>query len=839
MTWTAERIPIWVPPVPGEALDSWMEAYARRLAVPAAGFLDLIGLPKAKPQLMVRRLTPGECRVLSLRTGVAPDRLVQMTLEPWDGLVVTIGEGNRQMLRPPAWRRYGSETRYCPACLGEGQGRWPLTWRLPWSFACTHHNLLLRDLCPACGRPPRIHSPHRNRPSTPGTCLAGMGKGTGMRCGAPLVQAATASPPRDGLILSAQRQVNETLLGSDVRMETAQSRARELYRLARRALKNTHGDLASAPTAIHDILTEAGGRLPEFDNLHQGNDPVSTAIGTAAACVILDTGHPSSEEVFAWLLATDLAAWSRPAVISWLQDAWLPISPRMAARAATRMDSALPLRTRVRHGTTTGSPVWSSLTDDDVRRRASRIPAMLWPSWTLRLLPATTPAPHRLAGFRRFCATLMLLHGSLYDQQQAAALLNIARPRAQRRAFDEAVADSDLHALITTLVRLAQVLDNEPSPIDYGRRRELFRDTTLTFDQRYYEQLCHQHGLHATARYTKYMRWHVLKLLLSGNPGDATCTPVGPAKFRHRLPSDLTAFLVQQAAANLAAHGITEPIQWEPSAHCIDDLAAPGIAAEATSPDSLTAVGTKQDAHATGIGKAHLELIEEATVLSSLSHPQPPKARLPWHFVPRRGALAPDELRRLYQEQGLDQKPIAALAGCSTGAVRNALRDAKIPLRERRAPRSLEQTISQDWLQAEYTTKGRSSPDIARELGVHPNDVLKLMRKWAIPRDSHRSNPFASAEAALSPAMKRVCATGNSLQRLRHVTEIPGHRTLTAAADTLRVAVSVLSHQLQGIEIATGFTVIARTRPLTATPAGQEFLSEAKRLLKILNQPEP
>lgn len=87
--------------------------------------------------------------------------------------------------------------------------------------------------------------------------------------------------------------------------------------------------------------------------------------------------------------------------------------------------------------------------------------------------------------------------------------------------------------------------------------------------------------------------------------------------------------------------------------------------------------------------------------------------------------------------------------------------------------------------------------------------------------------------------MKRVCATGNSLQRLRHVTEIPGHQTLTAAADALGVAVSVLSHQLQGIEIATGFTVIARTRPLTATPAGQEFLSEAKQLLKILNQPEP
>jgi hypothetical protein len=50
-------------------------------------------------------------------------------------------------------RRDGS--RYCPQCLAARNGRWMLTWRLPWSFACTTHGAVLADDCPACGQAPR------------------------------------------------------------------------------------------------------------------------------------------------------------------------------------------------------------------------------------------------------------------------------------------------------------------------------------------------------------------------------------------------------------------------------------------------------------------------------------------------------------------------------------------------------------------------------------------------------------------------------------------------------------------------------------------------------------
>ena len=58
-------------------------------------------------------------------------------------------------------RRDGSH--YCPKCLTARDGRWMLSWRLPWSFACTAHGTVLLDDCPACGRPPRPQ-PRLGRP---------------------------------------------------------------------------------------------------------------------------------------------------------------------------------------------------------------------------------------------------------------------------------------------------------------------------------------------------------------------------------------------------------------------------------------------------------------------------------------------------------------------------------------------------------------------------------------------------------------------------------------------------------------------------------------------------
>lgn len=831
--WTDERIPIWVPPLPGEGLDSWLEAYARRLKVPAAEFLDLVGIPAAKPHLMVRQLTAEERRVLSVRTGIDASQLTEMTLEPWDGLVISIGAENRRLLRPPAWRRYGTDTRYCPACLGETQGRWPLAWRLPWSFACARHNLLLLDRCSTCSQRPPVHSRHRHRPSSPGTCLASVSPRAGDRCGAPLDQAAAVDAPPDGSVMSAQRQVNEALLASRLATDESKQRAQEIYRLARRSLKCIVLGLDTAPKAVHDILAEAGGQIPEVSNLHQGNDSHSTAVGVAAACLALDTGHLASEEVFAWLVATDFASWSRNAAISWLQDAWLPIGPRVTARAVAHADSRLPLRTRIRHGTTTSEPTWTTLAKEDVQRRASRMPAMLWPSWAMRLLPTTTSAPGMTAGFRRACAILMLLHGSACDQQQAATLLGIGRPRAQRSAFDKALGDHDPRTLIIVLVQLARKLDQTEPPIDYARRRAVFNEATVTFDEDAYQRLCLRHVISSPR--SDHMRWHLLKLLRGSDPGDSPRTPAALSKFRHRLTTPFSAFLQQQALGNLSAHGLSEPVQWEPPLDWSAPPDWPGTHPETIDPARLMAPFSGALPPAAGLEESLLHLYEEVTGASTRSPARPP-ARAPGHRVPRQGPLAPDELRSLYEEQQLELKQIAALAGCGIKAVHNALRDAQIPLRTRRPAGSMERLITPERLRTEYHRKCRSAADIARELGVHKNDVFKLMRKWDIARDAHPSNPFAQLSIPLSPAMTRITATRNCLQRLRRITKLPGQRSLSAAARSLGFSLDSLRYQLRSIEKTAGFTIIEKTAPLTATPAGRILLAEAHQLLNSLDE---
>lgn len=70
--WTDGRIPLWVPPVEGEALDSWIEAYARRLAVTGGEFTRFLGLSGTDPRFMVRRLTDTEHHALASRTGLTP-----------------------------------------------------------------------------------------------------------------------------------------------------------------------------------------------------------------------------------------------------------------------------------------------------------------------------------------------------------------------------------------------------------------------------------------------------------------------------------------------------------------------------------------------------------------------------------------------------------------------------------------------------------------------------------------------------------------------------------------------------------------------------------------------
>jgi hypothetical protein len=132
----------------------------------------------------------------------------------------------------------------------------------------------------------------------------------------------------------------------------------------------------------------------------------------------------------------------------------------------------------------------------------------------------------------------------------------------------------DLTPLASVLAQLAFALDEHGSPIDYARRRALFTDLrSVTLDLDACTRLRLQHGWSAGyAPREAVLRWYLLVLLTGEHPAiPGTKKPFSWRcnNFRSGAPRLLRVFLRQQAEANLARHGITEPVTWEPPPHWV------------------------------------------------------------------------------------------------------------------------------------------------------------------------------------------------------------------------------------------------------------------------------
>ena len=153
-------LPLRVPPVPGEALDSWLEALARRHQVTVGTLVTALGwhMP-GSPGGLVAGIPAQVLRRLEQQAGLPAGRLDDAVLDRYLPLA--------------AARRRGS--RYCPSFLAERDGRWLLAWRLGWMFACTTHGVLLCDTCPSCGQAPAAApaAPGSTRPAPAPTPSSG------------------------------------------------------------------------------------------------------------------------------------------------------------------------------------------------------------------------------------------------------------------------------------------------------------------------------------------------------------------------------------------------------------------------------------------------------------------------------------------------------------------------------------------------------------------------------------------------------------------------------------------------------------------------------------------
>jgi hypothetical protein len=866
-SWTADRLPISVAPLPGEALESWIAAYARRLHTTGNDLVAHLGLGGSRIAHMALRLHDREAAILERATGVSRQALAAMTLQPHDGLAIAITPGRRALAsRFPAGRFGNARTRYCPQCLARDQGRGPVTWRLPWSFACPLHEVLLLDFCPACHRPPRPWNARRLGPRAGGACTRDNPVTSARRggCGTDLTSAEAVPLPAGGLVLAAHQHLAALMTSPPAARPAAVTELREVYATAWRALRGLHAIPGQAPPAVRAVLDETGAALPWPEDTEPGDDARTAAIGATLACLALDEASPGHEELFGWILHADRSLLKNRRYVPGLGAVarrWAWCGPGMVTKVLGGLDRDAGLHARLRYASATTRPRWPALSARAVTRRAAMIPAMLWPGWALRLLPRSpggpaadgdAPLSASCGSFRRGCASYLLLPGGppQLNFERASPLLGNHSYGTDRSALERIIyRRRDLTPLASVLAQLAYALDEHGSPIDYARRRALFTGPeSVTLDADACTRLRLQHGWSRSyAPRLAVQRWYLLMLLTGEHPAiPGTWKPFSwhCGNFRYSAPGPLRAFLRQQAEINLARHGITEPVTWEPP----DDWAAwpawPGA-----SPASLTggdagavlagAGSVHEAASALALTPEHVRLYCEITGTG----PLPATANGLPVSPSRAELLGPERLRDLYEHQNLPMTEIAALAGCATATIRRLLQLDGVPHRPayRRPPP--ESGITREWLHREYAVKLRSIDTLARERGVSAPYLKSLAANWGLPVRRHSDFSgigHLDLPAPPSPAMRAVTMRTGALRRLELITRIPGHDSIAAAARALYGGRDgALQQMIRKIERAAGFPIIDRSStPLTPTDAGRVFISEARQILRAAREQE-
>ncbi|MDO0930139.1 TniQ family protein [Streptomyces sp. TG1A-8] len=222
MSTRVRTLPIRLVPLPGEALDSWLEALARRLDSPLGEVLHHLGLPsrtgrgdhlRGIPPDWTILLGADQTAAIAHASGLDEQTVTAMTLAHYAERALRINFERRYVNRWVLWGR-GAGSRFCADCLKDSSGRWQLTWRLGWSFACPLHLQLLADCCPVCGRVPRQRPrsgevvPH---PDLCGTLSSRPGHPPSGGCGFDLTRTRTLRLPAGHPALSAQERLLEVI----------------------------------------------------------------------------------------------------------------------------------------------------------------------------------------------------------------------------------------------------------------------------------------------------------------------------------------------------------------------------------------------------------------------------------------------------------------------------------------------------------------------------------------------------------------------------------------------------------------------------------------------------
>jgi len=795
VTGPARTLPLRVPPVPGEAIDSWLEALARRSQVTVGTLAAALGWPvPASPGLVAG--IPGQVlRRLEDQAGLPAGRLDDAVLD-------------RYLPLGPV-RRRGSW--YCPSCLAERDGRWLLSWRLGWVFACTTHGVLLCDTCPACGQAPRGRA-GRAGLNPPGSCANTIKRHE--YCGADLREVTPHPLAAGHPVLAAQRWTGILLTLDDTRPAGNRDALGDLgivgswvLRHAPAAQFASLGPQALAAWREWNQQTPAARRQPS--RFPPASAALTAALAATAMTMLTGSDEQAIEQIRALLPRRAGPRRARPAGLPAAR--WRQLSAAARGRFLRALDPDLSPADRIRYRT--GTPQ-AAIPDDPpglLAARARAIPQLLWPDWAIRLMPAHGFAP---GPFRSTIAACLLLPGHpARAARTAITALHAYRSTLATGAVLRALAGGGHDTVVTAISCLAGYLDTYGSPIDYQRRRDLIPAGTITAGQ--WRDLCYGAAAHPgeTRRHRDAQRY--LFQLLTGadlhDPRHALAF-TGTSDYSHyhafagTLPTGLRDALHGHAAALLHDLGIGEPLTWAPPPGCCAGLDLPG-----PEPDDIDL-----DAAGRLIITGKLPVAEAAARLGTTGG----HVRLALEHIPRPA-----------RQWGRSAAPLTWQ-------------------RQQRA-RAI---LTREFFQREYIAAGKNLRQLEADTGIPRRFLTRVAREHGITMTGicgpapagpcplpgqdvtgQRPGPGSPAEpGGQIPGDIRRAAGGSRAGwlRLRRFQIAMASPTIAAAAARLRLCPSGLSHQFRRLERDIGarlYQPATSRRPWRPTRRGAALLTALAR----------
>ncbi|MFE2033866.1 TniQ family protein [Streptomyces scopuliridis] len=877
MTDMLRTLPIRVAPLPGEALDSWLEALAQRLRTPLGDVTRNIGLPprhKAGRRLpgtpvdWTVMLGPQQKAAISMTTGVDEARLQAMTLQRYDQRALKIDHEHHAVQLTVLWGR-GSGSRFCPDCLAENGGRWMLFWRLGWAFACPRHHRMLADCCPRCGRIPRRRP--RSLRSVPDPLRCG---NTPFRkdgaitsgCGFDLTATDSLHLSADHPSITAQR-----LLIDVIEQDTADFGT---YALAPQPASSALTDIRVISGRVLSLLPDED--LPRWASadvadahLHPAPDhllasraehrpgfiapprAVTTATAVTAALHVLN--QPDIHQAGAALrplrtIREDEEQISPSTISGW--GRW--ISPVLEGiHLASLAPSSRP-GDHLRHRMLTEVPRFPSKSSADIAMRSRTIPSTFWGSWAVRLAPPDETITLRVLA--PALAACLLIVGSRIDFETSAHRLgDVIDNNDLSRVLQRLDDDPCWPGIVTALVRLADHLDAVDVPIDYACRRDLDYSRLLPTEQ--WTSICRRTGTPpGKGLREQIMRCHLFQRI-SGSPIEAAPGHPGTRHSEFRTDSvydtalrtpELARALDEHAREFLAEHGIhDEPVTWQPPTSLLNGLALPGPDRDRIDLSLLHRL-VRQRKHPVRQAAETLGISIE-TVRQLLDEQPAPMPSLTKTQLQARGmttakameALPKSELARHYLEEYRSFQQIADITGFSRQTLIRLAHVYGIPLRDGPQDYNRAGTVDRDWLFEQYVNQRRALPDLAREKGMSVASMTRWAHRHGVPLRprggrSHRSALHSAEAGVRHPEILREAFTGrHAEQRLRRFARCLAYPTLTEAAQDMGIHPPVLINQVRLLEQDLGQPLLKRAecnRAMQATEFGQQVADAVEEM---------